>query len=222
MTSGDEYFCRERFSNPRDAHPSALICSLVSHMLIVSGSLNTRQTSGSVMSRLSAKDKWDFDKQRLVTEETDHDGHALKQTTNIKSKRKFKLQLIHKQDCILQKCLHVTSKRLNPSGWTEWTCSAATGGHCCLQTLKELFQCIGRATCDFYDSLTSASFSPVLKDKKKRERVEGWWWWGGFFGIKSGVWLALKGCHGRKLMTSVPGGEEAGGRCKTASRFGFV
>lgn len=179
MTSGDEDFCRDifinqgRFSNPRDAHPSALICSLGSHMLVVSGLLNTWQTSGSVMSHLSAKHKWDFEKERLETEETDHDGHALKQTADIK--RKFKLQLIHKQDCILQKCLHVTSKRLNPSGWTEWTCSAATSGHCCLQIFNGLFQCIGRTTCDFmtvWCQLPSVQFSKT----RKKEKVEGWWW----------------------------------------------
>lgn len=189
MTSGDEYFCRDiyidrgRFWNPRDAHPSAFICRLVPHMLLVSDLLNTWQTSGSVMSHLSAKNKWGFEKDRLETEETDHDGHALKQMANIKSKRKFKLQLIHKQDCILQKCLHVTSKRLNPSGWREWTCSAVTSGHCCLQILNGLFQCIGRTTCDFmtvWCQLPSVQFS---KTKKRREREEGWWWWGCSLGL---------------------------------------
>lgn len=58
-----------------------------------------------------------------------------------------------------------------------------------------------------------SSFTPVLEEEEKknseRKREEEK---KRFFGIKSGVWLVLKGCHGRKLMAISPGGEEAGGR----------
>lgn len=58
-----------------------------------------------------------------------------------------------------------------------------------------------------------------IKRRRERKMEEG-----GkkrFFGIKSGVWLVLKGCHGRKLMAINPGGEEAGGRRETGSGSGL-